>query len=294
MQIGVLPLLPHLKHLVLDCEWIVSEMFWQTRGEQRKPWKSHHQICKHRSVREMCKLSVYALAIKSCPKRSILFVEGSKKTNRYLNKSFSAVHPSHNQQISAMECWPACRLQGLQATHLLLAHCKIWRYMWVSEQLCMRVLRACKHLGRDMGGAKRMGGGNRTRTRSPENVWTPPKELLVCSVVDFCTGKTQHWHLRGVENVPYEGGGVQNPLLGGVSFVRFSSPLFFPPPHGVLWSTFAEFVKHTLWHKIIMEIIPWELFFVIFWGVRTPSKFQGKEGLFQGIAYEIRIFFQKS
>ena len=30
-------------------------------------------------------------------------------------------------------------------------------------------------------------------------------------------------------------GGGPNPLLGGVSFVRFSSPLFFPPPHGVLW-----------------------------------------------------------
>ena len=25
-------------------------------------------------------------------------------------------------------------------------------------------------------------------------------------------------------------GGVQNPFLGGVSFVRFSTPLFFPPP----------------------------------------------------------------
>ena len=25
-------------------------------------------------------------------------------------------------------------------------------------------------------------------------------------------------------------GGVQNPFLGGMSFVRFSSPLFFPPP----------------------------------------------------------------
>ena len=30
------------------------------------------------------------------------------------------------------------------------------------------------------------------------------------------------------------GGGVQNPFLGGVSFVRFSTPLLFPPPHGVL------------------------------------------------------------
>ena len=29
-------------------------------------------------------------------------------------------------------------------------------------------------------------------------------------------------------------GGVQNPFLGGVSFVRFSSRFFFHPPHGVL------------------------------------------------------------
>ena len=54
----------------------------------------------------------------------------------------------------------------------------------------------------------------------PENAlsrkfWTPPKELLVSSVVDFVQEKTE----RGVENVPYEGG-VHNPFLGGVSFVR--------------------------------------------------------------------------
>ena len=42
------------------------------------------------------------------------------------------------------------------------------------------------------GGAKRMGGGKTyQRTRSPENFWAPPKELLVRSVVDFCTGKTE-------------------------------------------------------------------------------------------------------
>ena len=92
-------------------------------------------------------------------------------------------------------------------------------------------------LGCDMGGCKTYGGRKTyQRTRSPENCWTPPKELLVCSVVDFCTGKTWHWHLRRVENVPYEGG-VQNPFLGGVSFVRFSTPLFFPPAHGVLWES---------------------------------------------------------
>ena len=48
-------------------------------------------------------------------------------------------------------------------------------------------------LGRDMGGCKTYGGRKTyQRTRSPENFWTPPKELLVCSAVDFCTGKTEH------------------------------------------------------------------------------------------------------
>ena len=56
------------------------------------------------------------------------------------------------------------------------------------------------------------------------------EELLVCAVVDFCTGKTEHWHPRGVENVPYEGGS-KTPFLGGVSFARFpGNPLFFYPP----------------------------------------------------------------
>ena len=48
-------------------------------------------------------------------------------------------------------------------------------------------------LGRDMGGCKTYGGRKTyQRTRSPENFWTPPKELLVCSVVDFCMGKAEH------------------------------------------------------------------------------------------------------
>ena len=33
----------------------------------------------------------------------------------------------------------------------------------------------------------------RTRERAlPKIFWTPPKEFLVCSVVDICTGKTDH------------------------------------------------------------------------------------------------------
>ena len=34
----------------------------------------------------------------------------------------------------------------------------------------------------------------------------------------------------------YRTRGARKPLLGGVSFVRFSTPLLFPPPHGVLWN----------------------------------------------------------
>ena len=36
-------------------------------------------------------------------------------------------------------------------------------------------------------------------------------------------------------------GGVQNPFLGGVSFLRFSTPLFFPPPH---WRPLKKGLSH--------------------------------------------------
>ena len=88
--------------------------------------------------------------------------------------------------------------------------------------------------GRDMGGCKTYGGRKRyQRTRPPEKFWTPPKELVFCSVVDFCTGKTEQRHPR--EWTTHRTRGVQNRFLGGVSFVRFSSPSFFHPPmHGAL------------------------------------------------------------
>ena len=41
--------------------------------------------------------------------------------------------------------------------------------------------------------------------------------------------------------------------------------------------------------KLLRKIIPWELFFVILWWVSALRIF-GKEGLFQGITYEIRNF----
>ena len=70
------------------------------------------------------------------------------------------------------------------------------------------------------GGAKLMGIGKRTRERAlPKTFGPPPKQLLVCSVVDFCTGKNRALTLEGGWK-PYR--------------TRFSTPLFFPPPHGVL------------------------------------------------------------
>ena len=72
-------------------------------------------------------------------------------------------------------------------------------------------------------GAKRMRVGKRTREHSlPKNFGSPPKELLACSNVDFCTGKTEQCPLRGVENVPNEGG-VQDP------FFWEGCPWSFPP-----------------------------------------------------------------
>ena len=81
------------------------------------------------------------------------------------------------------------------------------------------------------GGAKRMGGGKRTRQSALPKIFGPlPKELLVRSVVDFCTGKNRAL-------TPEEGGkrtvrGGPKPLFGrGVIREVFHPPLF-STPHG--------------------------------------------------------------
>ena len=100
-----------------------------------------------------------------------------------------------------------------------------------------------KKLGRDMGG----GGGQNVRGEEnvPENALSrkfldPSKRASVLHCRGFLYRKTRALTPEGVENVPYKGG-FQSPFLGGVSFVRFSSPLFFstpplflPPPHRIL------------------------------------------------------------
>ena len=74
-----------------------------------------------------------------------------------------------------------------------------------------------------------MGGGKRTRERALPRIFGPLQNSLWSAL---------SWILyRKNRALTPEGGGrrtvqrgVQNPFLGGVSFVRFSYPLFFHPP----------------------------------------------------------------
>ena len=84
----------------------------------------------------------------------------------------------------------------------------------------------------DMGGGveKRKGVPKCTRERTLlKNIWTPSrKRILSAQLWIFVLGKkTEQRPPRKVENVPDATGPKH--LLGGVSFVRFSSPLFFHP-----------------------------------------------------------------
>ena len=134
-----------------------------------------------------------------------------------------------------------------------------------------------------MGGCKTYGGRKTyQRTRFPENSWTPPKELLVCSVVDFCTGKTERWRLRGVENVPYEGGS-KTPFWEGCPswLVRFSTPSFFHPPWRPLKNSMSpaknsvSMLRHThiVSSEELTEFSPWSS------GVHAEWSYSAKGGV---------------
>ena len=154
------------------------------------------------------------------------------RTNRSINKR-AFLKFRHFWMLQDFYLFGFCFVGGINSlvlTVCLSAHFTDWLLSFSSGTS------AWLYLGGDMGRCKTYGGRKTyQRTRSPENFWTPPKELLVCSVVDFCTGKQSTDTWGGWKT--YDTRGVQNPFLGGVSFVRFSSPLFFPPPHGVLWFT---------------------------------------------------------
>ena len=79
------------------------------------------------------------------------------------------------------------------------------------------------------GGAKRMGGGKRTRERAlPKNSGPLQKSFWSAQSWIFVQEKQSNDTRGGWKT--YRTRGVQNPFLGGVSFVSFSSPLFFHPP----------------------------------------------------------------
>ena len=79
------------------------------------------------------------------------------------------------------------------------------------------------------GGAKRMGGGKRTRERALQKFLDPSKRAsgLLCRGFLYRKNRAVTPEGSGKRTVR---GGVQNPFLGGVSFVRFSTPLFFSTP----------------------------------------------------------------
>ena len=79
------------------------------------------------------------------------------------------------------------------------------------------------------GGAKRMGGGKRTRERALPKIFGPLQKSFCSALPWIFVQEKQSTDTRAGWKT-YRTRGVQNPFLEGVSFVRFSSPLFFPPP----------------------------------------------------------------
>ena len=114
-------------------------------------------------------------------------------------------------------------------------------------------------LGRDMGGCKTYGGGKTyQRTRSPENFWTPPKELLVCSVVDFCTVLNRALTPEGGRKRTVRGGVHDTPFFGHGEVRVYRGT-------GV-----SRGVRRTAWERSLEN---WELqmpcFEEFFWGGNT-------------------------
>ena len=108
-----------------------------------------------------------------------------------------------------------------------VALCFLWR---------RRLLLLHPHLGRDMGGAKRMGGGKRTRERALPKIFGPLQKSFWSALSWIFVQEKQSIDTWGGWKT-YRMKGGPKPFFGRVSFVRFSTPLLFPPPHGVLWPT---------------------------------------------------------
>ena len=88
------------------------------------------------------------------------------------------------------------------------------------------------HLGRALGGCKTYGGRKTyQRTRSPENFWSLPKELLFCFVMDFLYRKNRALTPERGGKRTVRGQRGPKPLFGrGVIREVFFPPPPFPPP----------------------------------------------------------------
>ena len=87
------------------------------------------------------------------------------------------------------------------------------------------------NFGHDMGGAKRMGGGKRTRERAlPKNSGPLQKSFWSAQSWIFSTGKTEQRHPRGGGGKRTVRGGVQNPFGRGVIREVLLPPRFSTPP----------------------------------------------------------------
>ena len=105
---------------------------------------------------------------------------------------------------------------------------------WESTAFWRQPLANYSRLGRDMGGVQNVWGEENV----PENALSrkfldPSKRAFGLLFRGFLYRKNRALTPEGGGKRTVRGG-VQNPFLGGVPFVRFSTPLLFPPPHGVL------------------------------------------------------------
>ena len=114
-------------------------------------------------------------------------------------------------------------------------------------------VRGFENLAVIWGGAKRMGGGKRTRERALPKIFGPLQKSFWSALSWILYKKNRALAPEGGGKRTVRGGGVQNPFLGGVSFARFSTPLFFPPPHRVLWDQGICFVK---WFLVVLTKCP--------------------------------------
>ena len=101
------------------------------------------------------------------------------------------------------------------------------RYWWSFSRLVFHGLPPLEIWG---GGTKRMAGGKRTRERALPKTFGPLQRSFWSALSWIFVQEKQSTDTWGGWKTYNMRGGFQNPFLGGVSFVRFTTPLFFHLP----------------------------------------------------------------